>query len=601
MVKARVLVILALLAALACGKKQLDPSDPGDVPASGDSAVRSRFDEARARFARDDLAGAAMEFEAIAREYPDDPVASYANLYAGMAAFRQGQYEQAVAALGPIVDDPEADEAVRTRATFFLGLASVYTGDFAETVRLLAPFEGKVQAGSEETERHAALAQAYAQLGQASRALEHYYAFYDDARPAERAYIQARVTALVAGMSEPDARRARQRVGLDASEAATDARPQVIGALLPLTGRARMVGVTALRGLSVFARAVGADIPGEGYSIETRDVGAPSIAADELVDQLAARAVIAIVGPVDRRSSEDAARRATELGVPLVTLDLAPDANLASPMVFAVALPVEQRARALARHALAQGARRFAILAPDITYGRTATSAFADEIAAGGGQIVGTQTYERKTTSFVAPVSELAKQRFDALFVADTGARLELIAPQLAVYDLIVYPAGTPPPRYKRDDRNRKVAVKPILLLSTAEGLDPGFLESAGRYAEGAIFAPGFYPDDASEHIGPYVERFREAHQRPPGYLDAYAHDAALLVAAAVNAGARTRTEVAELMSTAEVPALTGRIRFDTSHLRADDGLLFQVTRETPEPDPETGETAPSYLTIRTL
>jgi ABC-type branched-subunit amino acid transport system substrate-binding protein len=308
------------------------------------------------------------------------------------------------------------------------------------------------------------------------------------------------------------------------------------------------------------------------FEIALEDAGDGKAGAAAGVDALAAAGAIAVVGPVDRDAAEEAAARAAAHGLPLVTLDVAESgAGSAQPTVFRAVISVEARARALAAHAAAAGITRFAILAPELAYGARAAAAFRAEVAARGGEIVAEVHYPRDTTSFVDPVNRLAKARFDALFVPDTAARLELVAPQLAVADLVVQPAGAARPRRGRA----------VVLLSTAEALGPRFLRGSGRYARGAVLAPGFYPDEGDARIGAYVARYRLGHGEDPTYLDAYAYDAALVVRAAVEAGARDRASLAAALAAGRTPGLTGDIAFDpASHARADAGVLFGVSAD---------------------
>ena len=142
------------------------------------------------------------------------------------------------------------------------------------------------------------------------------------------------------------------------------------------------------------------------------------------------------------------------------------------------------------------------------------------------------------------------------------------MAPQLAVANLVVQPAGAGKPARGRA----------ILLLATAEALTPKFLRGSGRYSTGALLAPGFYPDDADPRIGPFVARFRAAYGgEDPTYLDAYAWDAALVVRAAVEGGAKDRVAVAAAIAVGVVTGVTGEVRFDSAGARADAGVLFTV------------------------
>jgi ABC-type branched-subunit amino acid transport system substrate-binding protein len=619
----RVPAFFAVLAALVAACPA--PWKPGapSTPHAGAPAAQGRFDTARARFARDQAS--AGEFQTIVRDFPDDPIAPYAALYAGMAAHKQGDEAAAAATLAKVERDDKAPDEVRTRARFWLGIADATLGKGAEALPLLEPFDGKVD-GDEQVELDAALAEAGMAARKPDVALRHADAFFAHGRPAERVYVAQRVAAFVEGLPAdtvatlyasvdrggPSAaflgRRvaaalreagradaasrvlaesagARAAVGLpdDAEAGPGGVEPGRVGALLPLSGKRRLVGEAAARGVAMAAGAFDRT-EGEGAPLEVavEDSGDGKGRAAAALDQLAAAGVIGAVGPVDKDAADEAARRAEALALPLITLDVAEAGGGASaPTVFRAVIPVESRARALAAWALAQGARRFAVLAPDLPYGSRARAAFEKEVSAGGGQIVATETYKKDATMFVEPVGRIAEKDFDALFVPDTAARLELIAPQLAVADLVVAPPGRKPPR---PAGGKKAKGRPILLVATAEAITPKFLRGSGRYTLGAVLAPGFYPDDTDARSSAYVARYRQAYGDDPTWLDAYAYDAALLLHGAVESGAHDRPGVAAALAAASpahpVAGLTGDIAFDAAHARADRGRLYTVVVE---------------------
>ena len=65
-----------------------------DLPQNGNREVKDKYLEARARFEKDGKKNIA-EFERLAEESPDDPVASYALLYAGIGAYEEKEYRRA--------------------------------------------------------------------------------------------------------------------------------------------------------------------------------------------------------------------------------------------------------------------------------------------------------------------------------------------------------------------------------------------------------------------------------------------------------------------------------------------------------------------------
>src|SRR5690606_12610866 len=136
-----------------------------------------------------------------------------------------------------------------------------------------------------------------------------------------------------------------------------------------------------------------------------------------------------------------------------------------------------------------------------------------------------------------------------------------------AAANLIVRPAGAPKVKSGRA----------IRLYALGDLVTPRFLRAAGRYAHGAVLAPGFYADLTSPRAGEFVDAYRRAFGKEPTAPEAYAFDAALVLRRAVEAGASNRGEVTDWLASARVEGLTGLISFDAARRRADDGVLYQV------------------------
>ena len=587
----------------------LQPRSRFDAPQGGDPRAKARFEDARARFERQDAAVGA-ELAAIARDFPQDPVAPVATLYAGMDAWRRGDAAATAQLLAPLDEKPGLAEDVAVRVRWTLGLAEVRLGKRAEAVRHLGGFVDKVE-GDEAVELYGALSEATGAdpVLDGRAALRYTSRFHEAGRPAEKAWAETRIGALVAGLPSSElesawdevdhdgpaaayigrrlaaeakdravAQRwldgsasARAAYGIDVPKGTED--PALVGAILPLTGKRRLVGEAALKGLAAAAGTYGALEPERGgmgaFTLAVEDAAASP--ADALAG-LAERGAIGVVGPVTRDAAEEAARRAEALGVPMISLDVGEEAlGQGAPHVFRIAVSVEARARQLARALKQRGATSAAILAPELGYGERASRAFEEEWLKLGGTIATRVTYTKDATSFVAQVKKLGAAPFHAVFIPDQADRLELIAPQLAAEGLMV--GATLGRKLNRG--------RPILLASTAEALSPKFLRGSGRYTSGALFAPGYYPDDLDPVSAPFVALYRAAHGEEPTYLAAYAWDAALVLRKAVDGGARSRREVVTEIASSEVRGLTGTIKWDTTRQRADGGLVYQVVPAT--------------------
>ncbi len=580
------------------------------VPTHGDPQARSRYQQAQQKFERDgsETGAATSEFEAIAHDYPNDPVAPFAELYAGISALRAGDAARAQTSLAALEGRTGIDDGLITRARLFLGIALATEGKHAQAVARLRAGERAIENDDERTEWRAAMAESLSNSGAGAESLAYYDGWYQKGRASERAYITGRLRAVVDALPAADARRAWDGLGdrsapsaaflglrvaadlaasgdaaaaVQVRQASSQARrrlgleigngggaigdPRRLGAILPLSGKRAQLGQRVSQGLVLAAGAVG---PGQGIGVDVtvRDSHSDGGAAADAVDALVRDGVVAIVGPIAGASVAAAGERAASDGIPVVSLDPRPQASQPG-ILFHIAQSAEDRARALARWAHAHGVRDFAVMAPKSGYGRAVGGAFADEVKKLGGQIVVSEEYEEGETSFGKVVHRLRKP-WQAIFIPDRAARLALIAPALAADNLVATPIDGAKPKHGRK----------ILLLSTAEALDDDYIRSAARYSAGAILAPGFYPDRLDPAIDDFVNRFGEAAGRPPSSWEAYAYDAAKVVREAASSGARSRAEVAAAIAGSRTRGLTGTVRFGADGRRADDGLLFTVT-----------------------
>lgn len=596
-----------ILVLAACPGRQTRRTLVPDVPTSGDAGARTRFQDARVKFLRDGRDSG--EFKRIVDEYPEDPIVPWAQLYAGIADVKARKLGAAVKALTEVVE-ARADPGLTARAKLFLGIAKNYQGDAAGALALLKSSDRAIEDDADRTEYLAALAYATAAAGDPPiRSLAAFDQLYPRVTPTEQAALVARVEEVVAAAAPNLVRRAfdelpdrkgpgfaivasrlvalaeqagnaqeaqRMRelagparaalglaraVGAD-GEAAAGGAVGLVGAVVPLGGKSNRVAEAAVAGLGLAAGV------GDGRAVAAIEVRAAGDAdtVGLAVEELARANVSVIIGPTDKDAVDAAGPRADALGVPLISLSGRAEKHATLRSVFHMMHSGEARARALAQRALARHVLTFAVLAPESGYGKTLSAAFVDEVGRGGGTIVSSVTYKPDTKSFAGIIGKVTGT-WDAIFVPEDAATLALIAPALDVSGAKPRPLGTKKVRGGR----------PVLLLSTAENLTGAFLVDAGRHAEGAFLAPGYYPDDQDPASKAFVERFIAAFGRAPGFVEAYAFDAAQLAAAAGGVG---RAGLAASLAKVQLVGLTGTIRFDAAHRRADPGVVYTVVEE---------------------
>lgn len=505
----------------------------------------------RVLLASGDAQGSLERFERAATS-DDEVVAERARFHRGVALHLLGRSAEAIDVLTPLrgrLVDPESTSLLlRT-----LAAASMQTGD---PITALGALDDLVRANTSETDTNEARTRIEAIVTNELPA-ELVPLAYDTLARDGTSWPQVALRAIRAAYDAGDVERVRaiaselRSQGVELSEELAalvlradriaTADPRVIGAILPLSGRGREIGQRALRGLMLAAGtpAEGPPPPDAPQLVLRDDAGDPERAARAVEELVSTHRAIAIVGPLDGPSAVAAARRAQQLGVPLITLSPAGDVTSAGPMAFRLFPSAEGELRALVRAARARGAARFAALHPESPYGVAMRDALARAVAAEGGEMATSAAYAPTATSFGPQVQQIAQGGADAVLVADSGARLALIAPALAAGGLwSTMPGAAPPPRGRR-----------IALMVPSVGFDPRLPRTAGRYLQGALFSVPFHAPTAEGEARSFTDGFMARFATEPDAFAAYAYDAFGLVRRAVASGATSRADVASWLA----------------------------------------------------
>jgi ABC-type branched-subunit amino acid transport system substrate-binding protein len=597
---------LALLPLWAC--KQTSGPDIGRLPVltSDDPKAEAAVREAKELRQRGKRDAAAKKYKAFLHEHPEDALVPVAQLDLGQILLEQQRDGEALALFSSVSQHSEA--AVAEQGRFWSGIAEQRLGRHADAIEQLAPMVGRTIKPEDTLLLLQTLADAYRDDGQSFEALSILEQMQADAAlpQADRDRARAGITKIVAEKASPadirraideldhkgfayrlvlvravkdaaaahDVDRTRQLLALlqehnipmddELSAIAlqvaspTDANPAAIGALLPLSGRARRVGEQALRGLMLAA-----DLPAQGPkppnapTIVFRDDGGDPERAVQAVNELVTtHHVIAIVGPLDAQVAMAAGKRAQELGVPLLTLTQGETPNALGDMVFRFFPTAQAESRVLAQAAKARGAKSFAVLYPDTAYGKNMLAAFQEQALGLGLSAGPTQSYAAGATSFGKETAALEKEPFDVLFIPDSSQQLALIAPALAAAGLW---SATGPAHGAAGGRAaaRRAAegAKPtrsIVLVAPSVAFDANLPKLAGRYLQGAMFSVPFDAQSGAAPVPQFVQKFQEAFGSAPDMFAAFAHDAYRLVRSAVDAGATTRTALAAKLPAAK-------------------------------------------------
>jgi ABC-type branched-subunit amino acid transport system substrate-binding protein len=223
-----------------------------------------------------------------------------------------------------------------------------------------------------------------------------------------------------------------------------------------------------------------------------------------------------------------------------------------------------------------KGMKRFAIMYPSISYGTELANAFWDEVEAQGGEIRGAETYASDRTTFTPLVKDMVgklyldertdyldkvreiglKEKdpfrrrkalekirdhlppvtdFDAVFIPDFPRNLKLLAPALAVEDVVTQTCL--PDEVKRIAKTTgQPELKAVQLLgANGWGGDPTLFETTpgapGRHVRCAVYVDGFFGGSSRPATKAFVEAFQKKYAgQTPTILEASAYDGARMI-----------------------------------------------------------------------
>ncbi len=303
-----------------------------------------------------------------------------------------------------------------------------------------------------------------------------------------------------------------------------------IGVVLPLSGPYQVFGTRVLQAIQLALKGGTNHGLAQPLSLAVRDSKGNPKEAERAIEELVIRdRVIAILGPLLSLTVDQAAKKAQQLKVPLITLSQKEISQERGEFIFQNSLTPLAQVQALSSFALKDlELRTFAVFYPNSPYGIQYKNLFSQEISRKGGRVLGSVVYQEEQTDFSQEIKAFFRIRtaqdydsrkkkmeefkpelkVDGIFIPDTHDRVGLILSQLAYFDI----------------------TEPIFLGTNAWN-NPQLIAVAGSAAEGAIFTDCFSRKNSSPVITRFVEDFRKTYQREPETLEAIAYDGARLLA----------------------------------------------------------------------
>lgn len=297
-----------------------------------------------------------------------------------------------------------------------------------------------------------------------------------------------------------------------------------VGVILPLSGTYSPFGERALQGIQAAIKE--ADYP--LISLAIRDSKGNPVEAEKAVEELVHREnAIAIIGPLLSIDADQAARKAQQLKVPLLTFSQKEPSPVREDFVFRNSITPSEQVRTLVMFATKElELGTFAVFYPNSPYGLYFKNFFNQEITRNGGKVLGSVVYQEGQTDFGQEIKGFFKVKtvqkregkrekenefksllsVDGIFIPDSHDRVGMILSQMAYYD-----------------------IKGVF-LGTNSWNGPGLISIGGKGAEGSIFVDTFFKKSSSPLVGRFVEEFRKAFQRDPETLEALSYDGAKFI-----------------------------------------------------------------------
>jgi branched-chain amino acid transport system substrate-binding protein len=331
-----------------------------------------------------------------------------------------------------------------------------------------------------------------------------------------------------------------------------------LGCLLPLSGPLSGVGFRVQRGMELA-------VQGTPLELIYRDTQTDPATAARLTRDLAQNeSVLAILGPLSSTVAQSAADAAQAASMPLIALSQKDGLTQTGPWIFQAFLTPRQQVRALVQQTTAMGIKRYVVLYPDSSYGRTFSQDFQEEVASQGGELIGQAYYSQGSQEFASTLAALSgsikppaagTSAATALFIPDDAATVAAIAGGLA---------GTP--------------LQGAQLLGTNLISNANLAEPQLTALQGIIFPDAFFAGDPNPAVAKFIAAYRQQYGEAPDYLAAQGYVAVRLMARLVKSHqALSRNALPQqLLNLKAVPSLPWFRGFNDQ--REEDAALYLLT-----------------------
>jgi ABC-type branched-subunit amino acid transport system substrate-binding protein len=323
---------------------------------------------------------------------------------------------------------------------------------------------------------------------------------------------------------------------IDGSLIWKDSPKNVIGVILPLSGKWESVGQKILKGMEM-ATNVFSDGPTSNVEYIIRDYGNDEDSIPQIMEELdRVYKAVAIIGPVGERAGDIASKEAQVRHLPSIMFTQAEMQPKEGAYFFRNFVTVEIQVKALLQTARNMGITRFAVMSPDDRFGKTFSDIFIRKAPSYGISIIRVVTYSPRNADFNQQVKALLANMkkipstqaqksgkaadIEAILIPDSASSAAMIASY-------IYPKAP------------SIRLFGPMLWDT-----PDFIKVGDKYVENAVFLSGFFPGSLLSAVQNFNRSFTDTFKYTPSIWEASAFDTTSLLQDTLQAKELSRTEL---------------------------------------------------------
>ncbi|MCO4771508.1 MAG: penicillin-binding protein activator [Deltaproteobacteria bacterium] len=383
-----------------------------------------------------------------------------------------------------------------------------------------------------------------------------------------------------------------------------DVNPDVVGLLIPETGKYAAPGELVRRGVQL-ALMKAAEQGWPQVDLRIVDTAGDAVTAEAGMRRLVEEdKAIAVLGPMISAEAEQLAPLTSELAMPTVMLSQRPGFEADNPYAFNGWIHPESQVRALVDHAIHRmGLQTFAIAYPAKESAGGLARRFWEEVEAQGGKVVSVESYPAQETDFRETAQRLIGTYWEEKVPGEGDVQLPYMPgrskPQLADEGAKVLEPGLDFQAVFVPDNYRRVSmlapgflfeeinlgghiekVPSVVLLGGSALNHPDLVNRGGDYIKGTVLVDGFFLEANRDAVLEFKKAYRANYNADPTLLEASAYDATLFLCQLLSEGVTSRRSLLQRLSLASpMITVTGARGFEPGGAMQHEMLTLQVRK----------------------